>query len=564
MLPLRLTRGVQNLHRLQRIAKVLTQHGFGHVVERLDLGRYVPLRFKAAKVGQDKVQTSKSIGERLTTVASELGPVFVKLGQMLADRPDIVPADILQALQALQDQVAPFDTESARRIIADELGGPVADLFAEVEEEPFASGSIGQVYRARLPGGRRVVIKVRRPDIEGTIRSDLDILRWLAEALESWMPEARPYRPAQVVEEFERMLLREMDYAHEAATTNRLCEAFHDDDAVTIPEVIWSHCSDNVLTLEMLEGAKVDEAIELYGDKLDRAKLAVTLTDVFFHQFFDIRTFHADPHQGNVLVKPPARVGLIDFGQIGVISDDTVGNILVLLLGALSRDMNVVAEALDEMGALSAEADRHQLISDLQMLVDKYHGQPIGRMRMGSMFAEAAEVARRHDATLPRDVVLMLKSLTTIWALALRLDPDMDLAAVLRPRLSAMIRSRLAPSRMFRSGALTLWHVLSLLRSGPQQLREVLRKASTGRWQIQVRHDNLEPLARDIDRSSNRLSFAVIISGVVIGSSMVVSSDPQVEVLGIRLQTLGVAGYLIAGVLGLGLLWAIFRSGRLS
>ncbi len=564
MLPLRFTRSVQNLQRLQHIARVLTQHGFGHVVDQVDLGRFVPLRLRRKPAATKEEAPYVGVGRRMTRVASELGPIFVKLGQMLATRPDILPPEILTELQTLQDQVQPFDSSLARQIIETELKMPVDDAYANVESDPIASGSIGQVYRAALHDGRHVVIKVRRPDIERDIRADLQILKWFAEALERWVAEARPFHPLSLVEEFERTLLRELDFMHEAATTARLRDAFQDDPNVEIPAVIWSHSTPGMLTLEALDGESLNAVLDTQGPPFHRKALAARLADMYLKQFFEIGTFHADPHPGNILVTAPERIGLIDFGQTGVISDEMAGDLVVLLLGVVTRDMNIIADALIEMGAISTKTERRQLVTDLQYLVDKYHSQPLQRLKIQSVFTEAAEVIRHHDATIPRDVVLMLKSLTTVWGVAVQLDPDLDIVGLLKPRLLAMIRARLSPMKMLRAGGLTMWHVLSFLRTAPQQIREMLQKASSGGWQINVRHDNLEPLARDIDRSSNRLAFSIVIAGLIVGSSMVVSADPQIHVFGIQLQSLGVAGYLVAAVLGMGLIWAIFRSGRLS
>lgn len=564
MTPLKITRSVQNIHRLQRIARVLTQHGFGHIVDQLELSRFVPLWLRKKGDPDQNGSPHGSVGRRLARVANELGPVFVKLGQMLASRPDIVPPDILEELRTLQDRVPTFDSEVARKMIADELHMPVDQAFASLNEEPIASGSIGQVYRAELHCGREVVIKVRRPNIEQDIQRDLQLLKWLADALERWVAESRPYHPKLIVEEFERALLQELDFMHEAATTARLHEAFRDDDHIDIPSVIWSHTTASVLTLEAIDGENIDKALESDTGRLDRKRLAVCLADLCLRQFFEIGTFHADPHPGNVLVRPPAHIGLVDFGQFGVISDELSGHLLILLLGVVNRDVGIMADALAEMGASNQKTDRRQLMRDLQTLVDKYHGQPVHRLRMASIFAETAETIRRHDLSVPRDVVLMLKSLTTLWGVALRLDPELDVAALLRPRLLAMIRDRVSAKRVMRTAGVTLWHVLSFLKSAPQQLREVLQQVASGSWQLNVRHENLEIISRELDRSSNRLAFSIVIAAIVMGSSLMVVADPNIKILGIHLQSLGVFGYLLAGVFGLGLLVAILKSGRLS
>lgn len=565
MTPSKITRGVQSLQRLQRIARVLTQHGFGHIVDRLDLGRFVPLRLKrtSERAGGGGPPPS-GMGRRLKQVANDLGPIFVKLGQMLATRPDIVPPDILEELRTLQDRVEPFDSTVARQIISDELQKPVSQAFASVDEEPIAAGSIGQVYRATLPGGRNVVIKVRRPNVEHDIRADLQLLRWLAEALERWVSESRPYHPTILVDEFERTLLNELDLMHEAAATARLHEAFRDDAQIEVPEVIWSHTTSKVLTLQAIEGENIERALESDGHQLDRKKLASRLADLYFRQFFEIGTFHADPHPGNILVTPPARIGLIDFGQTGVISDTTADHLLLLLIGVVTRDFEMIADTLAEMGASDIQTDRRQLMRDLQSLLDKYEGQPIRRLKMATIFSEAAETIRKHNLTIPRDVILMLKCLATIWSVALRLDPELDVAALIRPRLRAMVRERLSPRRVAQAAGITLWHLLSFAKSAPQQLREVLRQVSSGKWQVNVRHENLDPLAREVDRSGNRLAFSIVIAAIVMGSSMIVTSETRMELLGIRLQTFGFFGYLFAGILGVGLLVAILRSGRLS
>lgn len=565
MTPLSLARGVQSLHRLQHIARVLTQHGFGHVVEQLDLARFVPLWLRRRSKGDvTDASPAPSVGRRLARVANDLGPIFVKLGQMLATRPDLLPPEVLNELRSLQDRAEPFDSAQARSIIAEQLGVPMEQAFARVDEHPIACGSIGQVFRATLPQGRKVVIKVRRPHIEQSVRSDLQILRWLAEALERWVTDLRTFRPTVILEEFERSLLREMDFLHEAATTARIGEAFADDEGIDIPEVVWSHTTSAVLTLTALEGENIDTAMRADGEPLDRKTLATRLADVYLKQFFEVGTFHADPHPGNILVRPPARLGLIDFGQFGVVSDELAGHLLVMALGAVNRDVRLVADALVEMGAAGPTTHRTELVRDVQLLLNKYYGQPMSRLKISSIFAEAAEAVRRHDVTVPRDVVLMLKSLATVWGVALRLDPELDLVALLRPRIHAMIRQRLSPKRVLRAAGSSAWQVLNFLKAAPRQLREVLQQVSSGRWQLNVRHENLEPLGRDIDRSSNRLAFSIVIAAIVVGSSVVLSSATTREVFGIRIQTFGIFGYLFAGLLGMGLLWAIFRSGKLS
>jgi len=361
MTPLGLTRGVQNLNRLRHIARVLTRHGFGHVVDQIDLGRFVPLWLRRQSEAEADEPPHSTLGRRFRQVATDLGPIFVKLGQMLATRPDILPPDILDELRTLQDHVEPFDSEVAMRTIAGELHIPVSEAFKSVDERPIASGSIGQVHRAVLPDGRHVVVKVRRPHIERDVGADLQLLKWLANALERWNAEIRAYQPLQLVEEFERTLTHELDYMHEAATTSRLHDIFSDDDQVDIPDVIWSHTTANVLTLEAVRGENVDEALRRDGARFDKRRLATRLADLYLRQFFEIGTFHADPHPGNILFRPPARIGLIDFGQFGVLSEESAGPLVVLLLAAVTRDAPTIADAMAEMDVFTPRTEMNGL-----------------------------------------------------------------------------------------------------------------------------------------------------------------------------------------------------------
>lgn len=565
--PTKLTRGVRNLHRLQQIARVLTQHGFGHIVSQLDLGRFVPLRLRRFASGGSKngeQAAPESVGRRLKQVANDLGPVFIKLGQMLASRPDVLPPEILSELRTLQDQTDRFDSAVAKQLIADELKRPLSSAYASFEDEPIACGSIGQVHRATLADGREVVVKVQRPNIESVVRSDLALLNWLADALERWVPETAAYHPTILAAEFEQSLLRELDFANEAATTARLREAFRSDEQVEIPEVIWSHSTEKILTLEAIGGESIDQVLANNGDRLHRKETAERLVNLYLKQFFEIGVFHADPHPGNILVTAPARIGLIDFGQVGVVSDELAGQLLVLLFASVKRDVELLVDVLIEMGVAGPRIDRRLLARDLQLLLDKYHGQPLGRLNFMTLSSEFAETIRRHGMSIPRDVVMMLKAMTTVSGVALRLDPELNIAALLRTHVNRLVRDRLSPQRMLRVAGVTLWHFLGALRTAPQQLREVLKQVATGQWQLNIRHENLGPLGRDIDRSSNRLAFSIVIGAIVVGSSVVISSDTQRTVLGIPLQSFGVFGYLFAGLLGLGLLWAIFRSGRMS
>ncbi|MGD2111396.1 MAG: AarF/UbiB family protein, partial [Phycisphaerae bacterium] len=455
MSPLTLTRSVRSLNRLRQIAQVLTHHGFGHVVTQINLTRFVPVwmlrkRAPSAVVGEG----ATSIGRRLALVCAELGPTFVKLGQMMSTRPDIVPEEVLAELRTLQDEVPPFDTESAMTTIAKELGRPVQECFASIDDQPFASASIGQAYHARSKDDTDLVVKVRRPDIEDVIALDIQLLKWLAQSLESLMPELRAYRPTLLVTELEEMLDRELDYVNEAATTARFAEALADVPGVRIPRVYWDLSGPRVLTLQRLEGVNVDKLIpsprstdvpdrpDLDANGFNGRLVARHLVDCYLKQIFELGAFHADPHPGNLLVEPPAKLGLIDFGQVGTITEDLMNQLLVIVYAAVNREIDVVIDGFADLGALGQDTNRRHLHRSLQVLLDKYYGLPMKRIDLGTLTNEFADVVRRHDVVVPRDLLMLFKALGTVGGVATRLDPDLDLVTALTPRIKRALASR--------------------------------------------------------------------------------------------------------------------------
>ena len=583
MTPLTFTRSVRSLNRLRHIAQVLTRHGFGHIVTRINLARFVPvwmLRKKAVQPVPD--EGASAVGRRLTQVCMELGPTFIKLGQMMSTRPDIVPADVLSELRTLQDDIPPFDTSVAMEIIAEELGRPLMDCFEWIAEEPIASASIGQVYQARTREGIDVVVKVRRPDIEDVIRLDMQLLGWLAESLENLMPELHMYRPTMVATELAEVLKRELDYVNEASATARFAKAFAGDAGIRIPKVYWDLSGPRVLTMEALRGVNIETLLSATGEadvetgarnsastlhepdqKIDRCLVARRLVDCYLRQVFELSAFHADPHPGNILVEPPANVALVDFGQVGTITSELMTQIIVMVYASVNREIDVVIDALADLGALGPNTDRRQLHRALLVLVDKYDGLPLKQLDLGTLTNEFAEVVRAHDVVVQRDLLLLSKALGTVASVARQLDPDLDLLELVKPRIKRALQERLSPQQLSRGAMAWGWHLFSLVRHAPAQLRDFLRGLRSGTWKLHVQHDNLDRLISELDRSGNRLAFSIVIAGIIIGSSALFGAATDMTLLGIRVQYFGLIGYLIAGLLGLGLSWAIFRSGRL-
>lgn len=615
MMPFQVARNVRSLNRLRHIVQVLTGHGFGHVFTRMNLGRFVPV-WMARRTPADAEPVPESIGRRLAQAFTELGPTFIKLGQMLSTRPDILPDGVIQEFRKLQDHVPPFDTATAMEIVAEELGRPVAECFRSIEGQPMASASISQVFRAVSKSGEKLCVKVRRPGIEEILRTDMELLRWMAESMESFLPELRIYRPAVIVSELEQTVLRELDFVNEASVTERFYRAFNDDPGIHIPKVHWELTGKRVLTIGMLRGvnvgtvpvhsdvedlarvskdieeedggpapaadfiaAAVGAGVEPAGTKAhvaqaprlspgsagyDGALLAHRLADCFLKQTFELGLFHADPHPGNILVEPPANIGLIDFGQIGSITDEWKTELVIIVYATVNREIDVVIETFADMGAVTADTDRASLHRSLRFLLDKYYGLPIKRFDLSVLLREFSEIIRKHDVILPRDFVLLIKSFSTVSAIITRLDPELNLLALLQPRLKKALGERFSARTLARETAVAGWHLLNVARQAPGQLRQVMRRVATGGWRLDVRHQNIDRLISELDRSSNRLAFSIVIAAIIVGSSVVLQAEPDLKLFGfIPVQAVGVLGYCVAGVMGLGLAWAIFRSGRL-
>ena len=563
MIPL--ASSVKNLNRLQQIARVLARHGFGHILGRMNLASHLPLRkLFVSDHPEATLTTGESVGKRLALVCTELGPTFVKLAQMFSTRPDLLPDEIINEFRKLQDQVPPFEHSEALTIVAEEIGGPIDSRFSWFGDSPIACGSIGQVYLARTRNDEEVVVKIRRPGIEDVVQQDLHLLKWMAGAAEQWIPELARFKPLQIVEEFEQLLKREMDYIGEASATSRFADAFTEDSHIKIPKVYWDLTSRSMLTLERISGENFETLLANDDKTVDRHLLARRLADAYVKQFFDMRLFHADPHPGNILIRPPAQIGLIDFGQAGTISDEVAGQLVLLIVAMVYRETEVVVEILADQGAVPSDTDTKALARSLRQLLDKYYGLPLKRLDLVTIFSEIADVIRMYNVTLPREMVIVLKTLTTVAGVALKLDPELDLLGIMSPRLKGLIAKRFSSRRIAKTLAVSTWHIASILRNAPAQLRAFMRKAGSGNWQINIRHENLDRLINELDRSSNRMSFSIVIAAVIVGSSVVISSNAKIPIVDIPLQWVGIAGYLFAGVLGVSLLWAIIRSGRLS
>ena len=559
---LELARTYRNLRRLKDIALVLSRHGFGQLVEQIKLGGYVPLlsRLLGGPGGAGEAPTPAP--ERLVQVLQDLGPTFVKFGQMMSTRPDLVPEEYIAALSSLQDRVEPFASQAARAIVEAELGRPPGEVFARFEDRPLASGSIAQVHAAELAGGGRVAVKIRRPGADKTVLADLELLEGLAELAEKHVPELGRFRPRLIVEELGRSLRRELNFTSEAGAMVKFARFFAGDGDVRIPAVHWELCTQSLLVMELVEGVPLTDLERLRGAGCDTRALAGRLCRAFMRQFFEFGTFHADPHPGNVMRLDGDVPALLDFGMTGQLSGELKGQLATTLLALVRGDMELMINVYTDIGVFSEGADLAAVRLDLLELLDRYYGVPARNIDMTAAFHDVLRLARRHEVDLPRDFVMLGRAFVLMSSLVRRLDPDIDIASAVRPYAERLLLERLSPRHLLKRAGAGLYYLSSFLNSLPRDLRQLMKKAQTGRLALTFRHENLDKLAQELDRASNRLAFAVIIAAVIVGSSLVMHAKLGPALYG-DISALGLVGYVVAGFLGLGLAWAIYRSGKL-
>jgi ubiquinone biosynthesis protein len=557
-------RQLKSLGRLGHVGTILTKHGFGWLVLRLHLDRLVPFRKRLLRGrGPEEGRADASTASRVAGVLEELGPTYVKLGQVLGTRTDLLPPAFIDEFRKLQDRVAPFPTAAARIEIERELGGPVESFFDDFGPEPFAAGSIAQAYAARTKDGAPVVIKVRRPGIRDVLEADIDILTGLAELAERYVPEYRIFRPSLMVEEFAQTVRREIDFIAEASNTQRFGEAFADDPHIRAPRVLWNLTSSGVLTLERLEGIAVYDARALAAAGADRKALAAHLADCFLRQYFELGLFHADPHPGNLVVQTPDVLGILDFGQVGRLSDTLRSKLGTALVASINRDFDIVLDVFDDLGSLPDDVDSERIKADLAALVDKYAGVPLKQLDLKELFDEITATARRHRVVLPRDFVLLGKSLVMMGGVALDLDPETSMVKVVRPKIRRLMAEKVSARRLAHHGMTSAYHLVSLVEQGPRSVRQLVRKLMRGRLQILFRHENLDHLITELDRSSNRIAFSMIVAAIILGSAIILQTSIGPNLPYTEVPILGLLGFLLAGLLGLWLVIAILRSGRL-
>lgn len=556
-----LSREYSRVKRYREIVDVMIKHGFGYLVDRFGLRPFRSLRERLVGPRPLKEQLLLlSEAERLRLALEELGPTFIKFGQILSTRYDLIPEDFILELSKLQDRVPPFDYLEVKKSVEQELGKNIKDIFLSFDPEPIAAASIGQVHRARLYSGEDVIVKVMRPGIEEIIQTDLNILMSLARFAEKHIKESKFFNPVGFVEEFSRILRQEIDYTHEAQNADRFYLNFAGSTAVRIPKVFWEYTTNRVLTMEFLEGIKISDIAQIEACGLDKKKISSDLANIYLKMIFEDGYYHADPHPGNIMVSREGAIIFLDFGIAGYVDPVLHENLANLIISIQRNDIDFLIEVLTEMGLISEIVSEPILRIRLEELINKYYGLSRKFIDPSVFLQDLIEVVIKSRGKIPTNIMLLSKTLATRDEISHKLDPEHNFAELVGPYIKKMIMERTSASYVIKETAKTVWDYAGLIKAFPRRFRHILTKVEKGTLKLELEHQGIETLIEELDVTSNRLSFSMIISALIIGSSLIIQTGMSPSLWGVPL--LGILGFFIAGFLGMGLLFSILRSGK--
>lgn len=558
----RINRNIRSIRRYRDILGILIKYGFGHVIEQLNINYYLELGRRIVTLGSAPKEIERLTQPvRLRLALEELGPTFIKFGQILSTRPDVIPREYADEFSKLQDTVPSGPLPEVLAQLERELGYPAHELFAEFSPIPIAAASIAQVHRGRLHSGEEVVIKIRRPGIEKVVETDLDILMGLAYLIEKHITTEEIYDPIGIVKEFRRTLHREMDFTREGHTIDRFSANFADDPTVHIPRVYWDYTGETILAMELVEGIKITDLPRLLEAGLDLQAIARNGANAILKQVLIHGFFHGDPHPGNIFILEGNRVCFLDFGMVGRIDEDLKFQLVDLLMAILQRDVEKVITLLLYSGDLTDEIDTRNLKRDLSEFIDDYYEIPLHEINAGRMLTEFIEILSCYRIKFPSDLMLLAKALVTIEGIGRQLDPEFNMISHLKPFMETLLSDRVTPASISREMVRTVQAYGALAKNLPRDLKEFINRVNRNKFKIDLEHRGLDRLITDLDKSSNRLSFSLLIAALIVGSSLIMQTEKGPLLLGF--PVLGFLGYSIAGFLGLWLAIAILRSGRL-
>ena len=548
----------RNIGRLSEIAQVAVRHGFGYFFERHRLTDLLPWSARvepAAGAPSDR-------GRHLRELLDELGPTFVKFGQLLSTRPDVVPPDIVAELRSLQDDVRPFPFAQVREVVEAELGLSLEQAFVRFDETPIAAASIGQVHRATLPNGEEVVVKVQRPDAPRQIESDLALLYQAARIIRERVRSLDFIDASALVDEFSRSIRQELDYRLEARNAETFRRNFAGSDVVRVPRVFGTYSGERVLTLEFLEGIQLAD-LDLDVTSLEeRRELAYRMSQTWMEMIFRHGFFHGDPHPANILVLDGTRIGLVDFGLVGKLSDDDMSKLTGLFIDAATENIEAMPRRLGELGVRYPKEREEEFVAELRDLFYRYYGASLAEIDPIQIIREGFALIYAMNLRLPTRFVMLDKAIATLGAVGVDLYPDFNVFEVAQPYARALMLERFTPQRIALRAQKEGRQLFGIARELPYQLHDVLQEVRDGQIEVGFVHKGLDEFMHKLDVAFNRLVVSLVVLGGLLGSSLIgIFATEGPTLFGVHF--ISVFGFLISGVLAAWLLLGVIRSGRL-
>lgn len=546
------------LKRLNHIINVLIKYGFSEFLASLRIREYTGIRRR--KVFQSAPRhPQRSTAERLRLVLEELGPTFVKLGQVLSTRPDIMPQSFINELEKLQNQVAPVPFDAVEQIIESELGRPANQIFRSFENDPVAAASLSQVHRAVLDSGKEVAVKVQRPNITGVIETDLEILHYLARIAEHYLKGMGIMDPEGLVQEFASDIRKELDFRHEANNMLYFAHNFSKEDCVYVPRVYMEMSTRRVLTMEYIKGISVAETNRLVEEGYSLSLIAQRGADLMLKSGLEYGFFHADPHPGNVYILLGNVVCLLDYGMMGILSSHQREQLAMMLSDVARGDEKRVAREVLGLAVSAKVTEFTELEVELAVIIQEYIHMPTSTMRMSALLPRLWRVLIKHEIRFPTQLVWLLKAIATVESTAHKLDIGFNIVEHARPYARRLLIERFNPVQQAREFQLTLIDLIDFIRDLPYDAKSLIQQVRRGELKIEFEHTGLGPLKRTLYQASDRLTMAIIIASLIVGSSLIVYAGLPPIVAGVPL--LGLIGYIISGLAGIGLIISIVRSG---
>ena len=555
---------IKHLKRYKEIIGILARFGFGEFLSKINLYKY--LNFKRKDIPKYKFKTQKQdktlLDEknswiRIRLAIEELGPTFIKLGQIMSTRPDLFPEELIAELQKLQDSVPAFDSEKAVQLVENELDCSINDLFDDFDKKPLASASIAQVHIATLKNGKQVAIKIQRPNIKNQINIDLDIMLHLARIIQRNFKNFESINLISIVKEFKKIINKELSFVKEANNIERFDYYFKDDNDVYIPKIYRRYSTDRILTMEYIKGIKISRIKHYKKYNCDRKIIAKNGVNCILKQIFIHGFFHADPHPGNIIVLENNVICLIDFGMMGIITEDQKNKLGELIISVLKKDSKRVTQIIRSM-LIDRNIDNIQILEqDIAELLEENIHQSLKYINMGDLIKRLTNILYNYQLKIAPNFYILFKSLMTIEGIGRRLVPNFDIFTYLKPFASTLIKRKLDPKYIAKKIYTTSSDINTLMNELPFETREMMEKLKYGQIKINIEHKGLEPMLTNHDRMSNRIVFAIIVASLIIGSSLIVLSD--VPPKWFEIPIIGLFGYLAAGIIGFWLLFSILR-----